>query len=945
MGARRRSRAAPDARRYARATLRRAGGGAGRDLPRALATSCARGAPNRLVLMHGPNGSAKSTVGGLHAARARALLDARRGRALPLPLGLPDAEDGARLASASAAGARRAAADGDSYAHLDDDEIDARLVIELRDHPLFLIPLDERRALLERALRATGAASEPPPDWLLRGQLSHKNQQVFEALLVSYHGSLRRGAAARPGRALLHLAALPRRRGHDRAADARRRGRAADHRRSLALGAPDLAPGDHALRGLRRAGRGGGRRARVQRSAQAPARRLQLPAADARDRARCRSQQQTRPDQLRHDRERATRSTSTPSASTPSSRASAGASSCVRAPYLRSYVDEQRIYDAQIAPQLRAPRRAARDPAWPREFAVLTRMRQPEPKRYTPRRSRAIVASLTAVEKMDLYATGTPPERLDPDSQKVLARRRRGHLPRERRVPSTSRGGSGVSPREMRTLLLDAAQSAEHACLSPFAVLDELDELCKRNDRVRVAASEKPLAGGYHDHASSARSCAPRPAARHHRGGAARGERPRRRDAYAELFDRYIAHVGVWVKGEKIRNPHTGEYERPRRAHDARGRGAARRRRGKPEDHRRGHHLGHRRLGDRSPGREDRQRRWCSPQHDPEAAARPRSPIGAGSSRTSSAISRASSRTAQRRGRRPRRRAHEGQGDGPRRAAPGARLLRRLRARRGERAWCAGATPSSVSELSPRAAATADLLVDTHCHLDDALLPRGRRRRDRARERRRGRRVRGGRRRPDLELGRHAVALAARRPTSRAVVGMHPHDASVLDEPLLARLAQLCAEPRVAAVGEIGLDYHYLYSPAEQQQAVFRRMIRLARDLAKPIVVHTRSARPTRSRILDEEQAAEVGGSHPLLLGGLALRRPRPRARLRPLVLGDRHATRTPSPSTRWRAARPPTASWSRPTAPTSPPCLFAANPASLRTSCTRRGASPSSGA
>ena len=60
-------------------------------------------------------------------------------------------------------------------------------------------------------------------------------------------------------------------------------------------------------------------------------------------------------------------------------------------------------------------------------------------------------------------------------------------------------GRLGISPREVRTVLLDAAQSAEHACLSPFAVLAEIDEICKRQAEFDWL-KEKQLAGGYHDH-------------------------------------------------------------------------------------------------------------------------------------------------------------------------------------------------------------------------------------------------------------------------------------------------------------------------------------------------------------------------------------------------------------------------------------------------------------
>src|SRR5262249_48890169 len=90
----------------------------------------------------------------------------------------------------------------------------------------------------------------------------------------------------------------------------------------------------------------------------------------------------------------------------------------VRVPYLRSYEQEQTIYDAHVAPQVRrhvAPHATARAAM----FAVLPRMRKPNPDRYG-RAVASLVASLTALEKADLYAQGRAPERLDPDSQKVL---------------------------------------------------------------------------------------------------------------------------------------------------------------------------------------------------------------------------------------------------------------------------------------------------------------------------------------------------------------------------------------------------------------------------------------------------------------------------------------------------------------------------------------------
>ena len=152
------------------------------------------------------------------------------------------------------------------------------------------------------------------------------------------------------------------------------------------------------------------------------------------------------------------------------------------------------------------------------------------------------------------------------------------------------------------------------------------------------------------------------------------------------------------------------------------------------------------------------------------------------------------------------------------------------------------------------------MLIDTHCHLDPSYFSEGA---DAVIERARAQGVIGfvavgvGR---DLDPARNAVALAARRPDVWATVGVHPHDAESLDDAGFAELEALARAPRVVAVGEIGLDYHYLRSPKEVQHAVFRRFIGLARAVRKPIVIHTREAAADTLAILEEEGARDVGG-------------------------------------------------------------------------------------
>jgi TatD DNase family protein len=156
------------------------------------------------------------------------------------------------------------------------------------------------------------------------------------------------------------------------------------------------------------------------------------------------------------------------------------------------------------------------------------------------------------------------------------------------------------------------------------------------------------------------------------------------------------------------------------------------------------------------------------------------------------------------------------------------------------------------------------LFVDTHCHLDPKYFPPSRGGPDDVLARARAAGVHGfivvgvG---EDLEPARAAVALARRVPERiGAAVGVHPHDATSLTDAAYDELAKLAAVPEVAAVGEIGLDYHYDHSPRDVQRAAFARLIGLARAVAKPIVVHTRSAPADTLDILTSEGARDVGG-------------------------------------------------------------------------------------
>jgi TatD DNase family protein len=93
-----------------------------------------------------------------------------------------------------------------------------------------------------------------------------------------------------------------------------------------------------------------------------------------------------------------------------------------------------------------------------------------------------------------------------------------------------------------------------------------------------------------------------------------------------------------------------------------------------------------------------------------------------------------------------------------------------------------------------------------------------------------------------------------------ATVGIHPHDARLTTDEVVAGIRELVRRPKVVAVGEIGLDYHYDYSPRDQQRAAFRRFLDLAREEKKPVVIHTREAEDDTLAILRDAGAESIGG-------------------------------------------------------------------------------------
>jgi TatD DNase family protein len=94
----------------------------------------------------------------------------------------------------------------------------------------------------------------------------------------------------------------------------------------------------------------------------------------------------------------------------------------------------------------------------------------------------------------------------------------------------------------------------------------------------------------------------------------------------------------------------------------------------------------------------------------------------------------------------------------------------------------------------------------------------------------------------DRVTSEESIHLAEEHDMIYACVGFHPHDASKATEADYEAIEEMSAHPKVVAIGEIGLDYHYNFSPPEVQRTVFRRHIEIARRRNMPIVIHSREA-------------------------------------------------------------------------------------------------------
>ncbi|MBL8941445.1 MAG: serine protein kinase PrkA, partial [Archangium sp.] len=428
---------------------------------------------NKLILLHGPNGSAKSSL--VESLKRGLELYSATPQGAQYTFNWIFPTEKLVKGSIGFGGEKGGGATGSllSFAHLEAEEIEVRITNPLREHPLLLIPLKERKALIQAAL---GPKSDViVPSVLLEGQLSHKSKKIFDALLASYGGDylkvLRHVQVERfyySRRYLAGIASIE----PQMSVDASYNQVTADRTQA------NLPPSLHSTILFEPHG------------ALVNANRGLIEYADLLKRPLeafkyllgfC----ETGEVPLEHftlqlDEVLIASSNEKHLAAfkeLPDFASFKGRIELVRVPYLRRWKVEREIYDAQVNVRTVGRHVAPHATSVAAMWATLTRLKKPLADRY-PQESRALIERLTPVEKLRLFQDGEGPDRLTLQQQKEL-KKLLPALYEESDAWPNYEGRSGASAREIKTALFNAAQSTDHDSLHPLAVLKELANLVR----------------------------------------------------------------------------------------------------------------------------------------------------------------------------------------------------------------------------------------------------------------------------------------------------------------------------------------------------------------------------------------------------------------------------------------------------------------------------------
>ncbi|APJ02445.1 hypothetical protein [Silvanigrella aquatica] len=520
-----------------------------------------QGKVDKLVLLHGPNGSSKSSTAEALAHALEEYSKTEHGVVYKFNWIFPSDKIGYEglgdnFSKHIGFGDESPTKNGNkSFAHLEDDEIMCKIVSEMKENPLFIMPKKERIELYKK-FTENNLYAEDIPVYLEEGALGAKSKKIFDSLLVAYKGDLekvlRHVQVERffySSRYRVGIASVE----PQMAIDAQ------DRQVTMERNMQNIPP---ALQNIRifepqgeliDANRGFIEFADLlKRPLEAfkyllttiEKMNINLPSGIADlDMIMMASTNEKHLDAFKN------------SPDWPSFK---GRFELVRVPYLLSAKLEQKIYEEDIKIIEKTKKIGPHSLILLAKWAVLTRLRQPDPDYYDPG-LRNLIARLDPYDKQALY-DGNEPSNTYTEIEKGLLKKNVEDILKESQSSVAYEGRFGASPREMKMLLYFAAQNERHDSLSAIALFDEIEKLTR--DRTIYDYLQFEPRGGYHDYREFIKYIKTQYAIHFHK------EFLSALNLYDELqyvkaLQRYMRNVTAYIKKEKILNDITGRNEEP----------------------------------------------------------------------------------------------------------------------------------------------------------------------------------------------------------------------------------------------------------------------------------------------------------------------------------------------------------------------------------------------
>ena len=526
---------------------------------RAFQTFARQGVNNKLVLLHGPNGSAKSSIIQALMAGLEHYSNEPEGALYTFNWIFPlerYTKGGIGLNTYSSGPNKDS--EFSSYAKLPDEEVSARIPSDLKDHPFLIIPIDQRKPLLEKILGKEKADEiwATMPAYLTKGDLNHRCKDIFNSLLTANDGDFKK--------VLMHVQV-------ERYFFARR------FRKGLVTIEPQLHVDAQyhqltynksmgslpaSLQSLNMFALTGdlvdGNRGMIEYSdllkrpidtykyllIACETGAVNVGASIAYlDTLLLGSSNELQLDAFKEF---------------PDFTSFKARIELIRVPYLLSVTEEMQIYQSELG-HIATEKHVTPHTDWTLAlWAVLTRLKKPNSINYPPNIS-TIISNLTPLDKANLYDSGEMPAALSPEDRKLLKSSIRRLREEYTNIPYYE-GRMGASAREIKSILFGAAQNTEYPCLSPLAVLREMEDFVKRVSEYEFLKQD--LKDGYHDSVEFI--------------NVVRNEYLIKVDRevrdslglydsgqWEDFLKKYVQHIALVLKKEKVKNSITGRLEDP----------------------------------------------------------------------------------------------------------------------------------------------------------------------------------------------------------------------------------------------------------------------------------------------------------------------------------------------------------------------------------------------